>query len=120
MPINCDCFRIGYKSIKSCIVFRVVTWHYVSTKNKYVKANLACVQTSPISFVATKLICSGHFTDNIERKYFSSALKRRLYNKMIYSKGDNSFGAARAGWGAHFLYKRLMGMCDEVAFSRPD
>ena len=36
----CDCFRIGYKSIKSRIVFRVVTRHYVSrTKNKYAKAN---------------------------------------------------------------------------------
>ena len=30
----CDCFRIGNKFIKSRIVFRVVTWHYVSrTKN---------------------------------------------------------------------------------------
>ena len=26
----CDCSRIGYKSIKSRIVFRVVTRHYVS------------------------------------------------------------------------------------------
>ena len=58
MTINCDCFRIGYKSIKSRIVFRVVTWHYVSrTKNKYAKANRIH-------------ICPEHFTDNIERKYF--------------------------------------------------
>ena len=59
MKINCDCFRIGYKSIKSRTVFRVVTWHYVSTKNKYAKANR---------------ICPKHFTDNIERKNFRSAL----------------------------------------------
>ena len=40
-----------------------------------------------------KLICPEHFIDNIERKYFCSALKRRLSNKVIYSS-DNSFGAA--------------------------
>ena len=34
-----------------------------------------------------KLICPEHFTDNnYRKKYFRSALKRRLYNKMIYSK----------------------------------
>ena len=52
---NCDCSRIGYKSL---IVFRVVTRYYVSrTKNKYAKANRIH-------------ICPEHFTDNIERKYF--------------------------------------------------
>ena len=46
-----------------------VTRHYVSrTKNKYAKANRI-------------YICPEHFTDNIERKYFRFALKRRLYNK---------------------------------------
>ena len=61
---NCDCSRIGYKSIKSRIVFRVVTRHYVShTKNKYAKANRIYT-------------CPEHFTDNIERKYFCFALKR--------------------------------------------
>ena len=93
----CDCFRIGYKSIKSRIVFRVVTRHYVSrTKNKYAKAN-------------RKAHLSGHFTDNIERKYFRSALKRRLYNKMIYSKEIIVLGQP---WGMGALpYKKLMGMC---------
>ena len=34
-----------------------------------------------------KPICPEHFTDNIERKYFRSALKQWLSNtKMIYSK----------------------------------
>ena len=32
------------------------------------------------------LICREHFTDNIEKKYFCSALKQQLSNKMIYSK----------------------------------
>ena len=42
-----------------------------------------------------KLICPEHFTDNIERKYFRSALKRRLSNKtMIRFKRYNSFGGA--------------------------
>ena len=48
-------YRIGYKSIKSRIVVRVVTWHYVSTNNK--------------------LICPEPFTDNIGRKYFSQILQ---------------------------------------------
>ena len=55
-----------------------------------------------------KLICPGHFTDNIERKYFRSALKRRLYEKMIYSKEIIVWG--RPG-GRALPYKRLMGMC---------
>ena len=53
-------------------------------------------------------ICPQHFTDNIERKYFRFALKRRLYNKMIYSKEIIVLGRP-GGWG-HFLIKRLMGM----------
>ena len=43
--------------------------------------------------IQKKLFCPEHFTDNIERKYFCSALKRRLSNNVIYSR-DNSFGAA--------------------------
>ena len=36
--------------------------------------------------VLMTLDLSEHFTDNIERKYDCSALKRRLSNKIIYSK----------------------------------
>ena len=79
--------------MKSRIVFRVVTTHYVSrTKNKYAKANRI-------------YICPEHFTGNIERKYFCFALKRRLYNKMIYSKEIIVLGRP----GGALPYKRLMG-----------
>ena len=49
-----------------------------------------------------KLICPEHFTDDIERKYFRSALKRRLYNKMIYSK---EIIFLRRPGGGHFLIR---------------
>ena len=56
-------------------------------------------------------ICPEYFTDNIERKYFRFALKRRLYNKMIYSKEIIVLGRpGGVGGGGHFLIKRLMGM----------
>ena len=85
-----NCFRNGYKSIKSCIVFRVVTSHYVSrNRNKYAAS---CHQ------IHKKFICPEHFTDNIERKYFRSALKRRLSNKMIYSKEIIVLGRPRYRW----------------------
>ena len=102
---NCDCSRIGYKSR---IVFRVVTRHYVSrTKNKYAKANRI-------------YICPEHFTGNIERKYFRFALKRRLYNKMIYPKEIIVVG--RPPVGGALPYKEANGdvPLDEVAFSRLD
>ena len=57
------------------------------TKNKYAKANRIH-------------ICPEHFTDNIERKYFRSALKRRLYNKLIYSKEIIVLGR----WGVNKVY----------------
>ena len=89
----CDCFIIGYKSIKSRIVFRVVTTHYVSrTKNKYSKAN----RIHKSSF-------------DIERKYFRSALKRLLCNKMIYSNEIIVLG--RPGGRGALPYKRLIGVC---------
>ena len=67
--------------MKFCIVFRVVTSHLVSrTKNKYAAS---CHQ---IHKVHKQLICLEHFTDNIGRKYFCSALKQRLSNKLIYAK----------------------------------
>ena len=52
-----------------------------------------------------KLICPEHFTDNIERKYFRSALKRRLYNKMIYSKQIIVLGRLGEGAGGHVLIR---------------
>ena len=57
-----------------------VSWQVINVwrnKNKYAAS---CHQ------IHKKLICPEYFTDNIERKYFCSALKRRLSNKMIYSK----------------------------------
>ena len=72
--------------VLSQIVFRVVTNHYVSHhKNKYAAS---CHQ------IHKKLICPEHFTDNIKRKYFYSALKRRPSNKNDLFKRDNSFGVA--------------------------
>ena len=65
------------------------------TKNKYAKANRI-------------YICPEHFTGNIERKYFRFALKRRLFNKMIYSKEIIVLG--RPG-RADFLIKRPLGLC---------
>ena len=66
-------------------------------------------QTIVVSYrIHKKPICPEHFTDNIERKYFRSALKRILYNKMNYSKQIVVLG--RPGGGEVALpYKRLMG-----------
>ena len=90
-----DCFRIGYISIKSRIFFRVMTSHYIShTINKYAKLNLAVKVELAGQRIHKKLICPEHFTDNMDRKYFHSALKQRLSNKMIYSK-ENSLGRPR-------------------------
>ena len=86
-----------------------MTRYYVSrTKNIYAKANGIH-------------ICPEHFTDNIERKYFRSALKRRLYNKMIYSKEIIVLGRPPVGGGA-LPYKEANGdvPLDGVAFSRLD
>ena len=47
-------------------------------------------------------ICPEHFTDNIERRYFRSALKRWLYSKMIYSKDIIVLGGSG---GRHFLIR---------------
>ena len=48
----------------------------------------------------------------MKRKYFRSALKRRLLQQDDLFKRDNSFGAALWGGGGGALpYKRLMGMC---------
>ena len=75
--------------VLSIIVFRVVTSHYVSHhKNKYAAS---CHQ------IHKKLICPEHFTDNIERKYFCFALKRRLSDKMI--SGDDLFKRDKQFWG---------------------
>ena len=51
------------------------------------KLNLA-VKVELVGYrIHKKLICPEHFTDDIERKYFRSALKRLLSNRMvIYSK----------------------------------
>ena len=54
------------------------------------------------------LNCPEHFNDNIKRKYFRSALKRRLYEKMICSKEIIVLGRPEGG---ALPYKRLMGMC---------
>ena len=53
---------------------------YTQNINLAVKVELAGYR------IHKKLICPEHFTDNTERKYFCSALKRRLSNKVIYSK----------------------------------
>ena len=47
-------------------------------------------------------ICPEHLTDNIESKYFRSALKRRLYNKMIYPAKER-IGPVRGGGALTFL-----------------
>ena len=88
-------FRIRYKSIKSLIVFHVVTRHYVShtKKNtrkltKSTKAHYFVLNISPIIWK--------------ESKYFRSALTSTLQQDDLF-KRDNSFGAA--GGGGHFLIK---------------
>ena len=63
----CDCIRNAYKSIKSRIVFRVVTGHFVShTKSKYAEAKFS--GQSRASWLPNPQKAPEHFTDNIERK----------------------------------------------------
>ena len=62
-------YRIGYKSIKSRIVVRVVTWHYVSTNNKYAKAN----RIYKSSFVRNRSLIT--WEENTSVKFCSWGLK---------------------------------------------
>ena len=65
-------------------------------------------------------ICPQHFTDNIERKYFRFALKRRLYNKMIYSKEIIVLGRPRRGGGLPYKEANADVPLDGVACSQLD
>ena len=71
-----------------------------SAKNKYAEGKFSGRATIAGYRIHKKLICPEHFIDDLERVCLCSALKRRLSNKMIYSKeqswGDRGFFEIKA------------------------
>ena len=74
---------------KGIVSWQVITYHVLKTNAQ--KLNLAVRVELSGYWINKKYICPEHFTDNI---------KRRLSNKMIYSKEITVLGRPRFRWNS--------------------